>query len=100
MLILLEKMCQLRRAVAAHPRYVTPSYGLGLMADPDHPCGAMYGHNGAGPGYSASAFYIKFALDATSKDVTIAVLSNTENADQTESLMLMLAARLDRDQAQ
>ena len=34
-----------------------PSYGLGLMADPAAPWGAIYGHNGAGPGYSASVFH-------------------------------------------
>lgn len=34
-----------------------PSYGLGLMADPAAPWGAIYGHNGGGPGYSASVFH-------------------------------------------
>ncbi len=34
-----------------------PSYGLGLMADPAAPWGPVYGHNGGGPGYSASAFH-------------------------------------------
>lgn len=34
-----------------------PSYGLGLMADPASPWGAIYGHNGGGPGYAASVFH-------------------------------------------
>jgi D-alanyl-D-alanine carboxypeptidase len=38
-------------------RWVQPSYGLGLMADPASPCGLVLGHNGGGPGYSASAFH-------------------------------------------
>ncbi|HEX5437364.1 MAG TPA: serine hydrolase domain-containing protein [Gemmatimonadaceae bacterium] len=37
--------------------WVTPSYGLGLMADPDSRWGLVLGHNGGGPCYSASAFY-------------------------------------------
>jgi D-alanyl-D-alanine carboxypeptidase len=34
-----------------------PSYGLGLMVDPAAPWGPIYGHNGGGPGYSASVFH-------------------------------------------
>ncbi|HEY9801245.1 MAG TPA: serine hydrolase domain-containing protein [Leptolyngbyaceae cyanobacterium] len=34
-----------------------PSYGLGLMADPASTWGLVLGHNGGGPGYSASAFH-------------------------------------------
>lgn len=34
-----------------------PSYGLGLMADQASPWGLLVGHNGGGPGYSASAFH-------------------------------------------
>ncbi|HKV12864.1 MAG TPA: serine hydrolase domain-containing protein [Thermoanaerobaculia bacterium] len=34
-----------------------PSYGLGLMGDPASPWGVVWGHNGGGPGYSASAFH-------------------------------------------
>lgn len=38
-------------------RWVQPGYGLGLMGDPALPWGAMWGHSGGGPGYSASAFH-------------------------------------------
>lgn len=38
--------------------WVTPSYGLGVMGDPDSPFGRIWGHNGGGPGYSASTFHV------------------------------------------
>jgi D-alanyl-D-alanine carboxypeptidase len=34
-----------------------PSYGLGLMGDPESPWGLVAGHSGGGPCYSASAFH-------------------------------------------
>jgi D-alanyl-D-alanine carboxypeptidase len=37
-------------------RWQQPGYGLGLMIDPGMPIGLVRGHNGGGPGYSASAF--------------------------------------------
>lgn len=37
-------------------RWCQPGYGLGLMIDPAMPPGPVRGHNGGGPGYSASAF--------------------------------------------
>ncbi len=39
------------------PRIRRPSYGLGLMIDLDSPWGLIAGHNGGGPGYTASAFH-------------------------------------------
>ena len=91
---LLDEMCTIRRAVATHPRFVTPSYGLGLMADPDCPHGEMYGHNGGGPGYSASAFHFRRPTDHASSNITVAVLCNAENTEATESMMLALAEAL------
>lgn len=38
------------------PGFVRPSYGLGLMADPEHPLGTVVGHGGGGPGYAAGVF--------------------------------------------
>lgn len=38
------------------PGFVRPSYGLGVMADPEHPLGTVVGHGGGGPGYAASVF--------------------------------------------
>lgn len=37
--------------------WMKPSYGLGLMADPASTWGLVLGHNGGGPGYSASVFH-------------------------------------------
>ncbi len=42
---------------APRPAATEPSYGLGIMADPASPYGLVWGHNGGGPGYSASAFH-------------------------------------------
>jgi D-alanyl-D-alanine carboxypeptidase len=39
------------------PRWREPSYGLGVMADPESPWGPVFGHGGGGPGYGASAFH-------------------------------------------
>ncbi len=33
-----------------------PSYGLGVMGDPEWPQGVLIGHGGGGPGYGAAAF--------------------------------------------
>jgi D-alanyl-D-alanine carboxypeptidase len=41
----------------AGPRWRKPGYGLGLMGDPESPWGPLWGHNGGGPGYRASAFH-------------------------------------------
>mgnify|MGYP000962870605 CR=1 FL=1 len=54
-----------------------PSYGLGLMADPAAPWGPIYGHNGGGPGYSASVFHAPDLGGAT----VAAIGSETEGFD-------------------
>ena len=36
--------------------FVRPSYGLGVMGDPEWPHGVLIGHGGGGPGYGAAAF--------------------------------------------
>ena len=41
------------------PPFVSPSYALGLMSDPDYPLGDSYGHGGGGPGYGIYAGYMK-----------------------------------------
>jgi D-alanyl-D-alanine carboxypeptidase len=40
-----------------HERFRRPTYGLGLMVDPDSRFGVVAGHGGDGPGYSAGAFH-------------------------------------------
>ena len=38
------------------PGFVPPSYGLGVMADSEHPLGTVVGHGGGGSGYAAGVF--------------------------------------------
>jgi D-alanyl-D-alanine carboxypeptidase len=38
-------------------RWGKPSYGLGIMGDPESRWGPLWGHNGGGPGYRTSAFH-------------------------------------------
>jgi D-alanyl-D-alanine carboxypeptidase len=47
------------------PRWRKPGYGLGLMGNPASPWGPLWGHNGGGPGYQASAFYVPALGGAT-----------------------------------
>jgi D-alanyl-D-alanine carboxypeptidase len=89
--VLLDEMCSVVRAAPSHPGFVTPSYGLGLMADPDSACGAMYGHNGGGPGYTPSAFHFRVAKPEA---VTVAVLSNTENPEEVQMMALTVGKAL------
>jgi D-alanyl-D-alanine carboxypeptidase len=53
-----------------------PGYGLGLMGDPESAWGPLWGHNGGGPGYTASAV---FAPELG--DVTVCVMAATEEAE-------------------
>lgn len=48
----LEAMTTGRRVPGEHPPAVSPSYGLGIMSDPEAPGGPWYGHGGGGPGWS------------------------------------------------
>jgi D-alanyl-D-alanine carboxypeptidase len=38
--------------------FVRPCYGLGVMADTEHPLGTVVGHGGGGPGYAAAVFAV------------------------------------------
>jgi D-alanyl-D-alanine carboxypeptidase len=38
----------------APPRWRRPSYGLGVMADPESPWDPLFGHGGGGPGCDAT----------------------------------------------
>jgi D-alanyl-D-alanine carboxypeptidase len=51
----LNLMLQVVRVPGSHPPAVTPSCGMGVLADPDGPFGPSYGHGGGGPGYSLEA---------------------------------------------
>jgi D-alanyl-D-alanine carboxypeptidase len=51
----LNLMLDLVRVPGFHPPTVSPSCGMGILADPDGPFGISYGHGGDGPGYSLEA---------------------------------------------
>jgi D-alanyl-D-alanine carboxypeptidase len=72
----LQMMLTLTRVPGEHPPAVTPSYGMGLMADPDAPAGASYGHNGEGPGYSLSSIVIP---NARIGRLSVAVFCNSSD---------------------
>lgn len=48
-------LTDLVRVPGNHPPAIEPSYGLGLIADPQGTFGPSFGHGGEGPGYSLSA---------------------------------------------
>jgi D-alanyl-D-alanine carboxypeptidase len=66
--------------------FARPSYGLGVMADPDSPLGLVIGHGGGGPGYSASVFA------APGKKAVAIVLEPTEDFPGELALDLLKAA--------
>ena len=69
------------------PPWVDPHYGYGVMIEP----GVMYGHNGGGPGYTASAFH--FTQTGQTGCVLLA-------SDEQEGAMKMLLELMDRDSQQ
>ena len=62
-----------------------PSYGLGVMADPESPYGPLFGHGGEGPGYRASAFH---APRIAPGGATVCVLAGLERDFSAESAVL------------
>lgn len=54
---LTDTMTRLVAVGEPHPPWSEPSYGLGLMGEPAGARGALYGHDGGGPGYTTSAYY-------------------------------------------
>jgi D-alanyl-D-alanine carboxypeptidase len=76
----LGAMTQLVPVPGGHPPAVTPSYGLGLMGDPDDTYGPVFSHGGGGPGYSLYAgSHRKFR----GRSVSAAVFCNTDEMDAT-----------------
>jgi D-alanyl-D-alanine carboxypeptidase len=59
---------------AAGPFYRRPSYGLGLMIDPDFGHGGLFGHGGEGPGANSWAMYLP---DFHGRQLTLAAFCNT-----------------------
>jgi D-alanyl-D-alanine carboxypeptidase len=71
---------------AEAPGFVRPSYGIGVMADPEHPLGMVVGHGGGGPGYAAAVFAVPEA-DA----VAIVLAADERYPAQREALELLRA---------
>ncbi len=73
----LEMMLTLVRVPGTHPPAVTPSCGMGILADPDSPLGPSYGHDGSGPGYNLSVWVLPKAV---SGGLSVAALVNASGA--------------------
>ncbi|HEY2309955.1 MAG TPA: serine hydrolase domain-containing protein [Gaiellaceae bacterium] len=71
------------------PGFVRPSYGLGVMADPEHPLGTVVGHGGGGPGYATAVFTVP---DAGAVAVVLAA-DERYPAQQTALELLTAAVR-------
>jgi D-alanyl-D-alanine carboxypeptidase len=77
----LRELSALSTVPNAPPRWRKPSYGLGVMADPESPIGPVMGHNGGGPGYTASAFH------ASRFGSTVCAMCGLEDEPLAESLV-------------
>ena len=89
-----DEMRTVVRVPASTPsnqRFVTPSYGLGLIADPLSPYGVLYGPSGGGPGYTSAALHV---VPSRRPPVTVAVLSNTENFFEVELMAFTIVHAL------
>jgi D-alanyl-D-alanine carboxypeptidase len=71
------------------PGFVRPSYGLGVMADPEHPLGTIVGHGGGGPGYAAGVFALP------SRDAVAIVLAADESFPAQQTALELLSTALD-----
>ncbi len=87
----------LRRATDLGPvgeapgRWREPGYGLGVMGDRASPFGAIFGHDGGGPGYGASVFS---APALRGRLVTVCALCSSEDDSAAEDLVFDVFARL------
>lgn len=70
------------------PDFMRPSYGLGVMADPEHPLGTVVGHGGGGPGYAAGVFAVPKA------DAVAIVLAADERYPAQRSALELLTRKL------
>ena len=66
--------------------YVRPSYGLGVMHDPESRLGELIGHGGGGPGYSTGAFAV------LGDEPVVAVVLSDEDLDPFARALPLLEA--------
>src|SRR5919205_4323224 len=64
-------------------RFGPPGYGLGLMGTTPSLYGHLWGHNGSGPGFQASAFHAPAFLGGA---VTVCVMCAVEDDDLAEGI--------------
>lgn len=69
------------------PGFVRPSYGLGVMADPENPLGTVVGHGGGGPGYATAVFAVPDA-----EAVAVVLAADERYPAQRTALELLTAA--------
>ena len=86
-----EMRAAVRASTQSTQRFVSPSYGLGLIVDLESPYGVLYGHSGAGPGYTSAALHV---FPPGHQPVTVAVLSNTENFVEVEIMAFTIVHTL------
>ncbi len=72
------------------PGSVRPCYGLGVMADPGSPLGAVVGHGGGGPGYATAVFAVPSA------DALAIVLAADERYPAQQKALELLTAAVSR----
>jgi D-alanyl-D-alanine carboxypeptidase len=87
----LKAMLRLSHVPGEHPPAVTPSYGMGIMADPDSPVGASYGHLGGGPGYTLSCLIVP---NSSVGRLSVAVFCNSSDGAVPDQLAGNLVAHL------
>jgi D-alanyl-D-alanine carboxypeptidase len=71
-------------SVETPPRWRRPGYGLGIMGDLASRHGVLWGHNGEGPGYAASAFH---APDLCGRRATACAMCAAEGSGVPEDLV-------------
>lgn len=89
----LREMTTLRSIGRPAPPSREPSYGLGLMGDPASDFGLLWGHNGGGPGYTASAFH---APDLHAGPLTVCALVASEEDGLAEGIVHTIFERASR----
>jgi len=86
----LDEMTRLVKVADSGDReWLTPAYGLGVMGSlTPSPWGALFGHNGGGPGYAASAFH------ARDLGVTVCAMGALEESGVEAEAIVQLALDL------
>jgi D-alanyl-D-alanine carboxypeptidase len=87
----LTAMLTLVRVPGEHPPAVTPSCGMGILADASSPRGRHYGHGGGGPGYDLWASILP---DTALGRLSIATFVNTSCGPRAQDCEEQLLSRL------